>query len=364
MKDIIAREKSRFPFVYELMVWILYAGVYKYSYYLDQLRTIGDRKTNFPHFQILLYAVALTLYILLFYRWLVQNFLISKKYIWFILLTILFLWLAPRISNWLVNSIFLYFNPHSELTDFYTQQGLTYYLQATRLAGWDLRILFTDVVAFGSVAAIRYGFDNEERKRLLERDNLQLQLESLKAQLNPHFLFNTLNSIYGMSIAGSKETPHFILRLSDMMRYILYDCRQNKVPVERDMEFLLNYFEMEKKRYPNASIHLSVEGHSNSSSIAPLLLIPFAENSFKHGAHRLNDKGFVSGQLLVSDKELVFEIENDVFNTLKENEKYGGVGIENVRRRLALYYPDQHELKITNQQDRYKVELRIWLKQN
>jgi LytS/YehU family sensor histidine kinase len=212
------------------------------------------------------------------------------------------------------------------------------------------------------VAAMRYAFENEQRKRLLERDNLLLQLESLKAQLNPHFLFNTLNSIYGMSITGSKETPHFILRLSDMMRYILYDCRQNKVPVEKDMEFLQNYFEMEKKRYPNAGIHLSVKGHGDSSLIAPLLLIPFAENSFKHGAHRLNDKGFVNSELLVSDKKLEFAIENDIFNTVKENEKYGGVGIENVKKRLALYYPDHHELKITNDKDHYKVELKISFK--
>jgi sensor histidine kinase YesM len=351
-----------FPLLYELMVWVFYVGTYKYSYYLDELRGTPPARAMFPHPVILLYACALTLYILPFYRWLVPKCLSSKKYGTLAMLTILFLWIVPKFNNRLIGSIFLYCTHDPTMVNFYKGQLYFFRMQATHVIGWDLKILFTDFVVFSSVAAMRYSFEAEGRKRLLEQDNLQLQLEALKAQLNPHFLFNTLNSIYGMSLVGSTETPSFILRLSHMMRYILYDCRHGKVPVEKDVEFLQDYFEMEKKRYPNAGIRLEIKGHTEASVIAPLLLIPFVENSFKHGAHRLNDKGFVDATILINDESLEFTIENDIFNVVREKERYGGVGIDNVRGRLALYYPHSHELKITHDNNRYNVTLKIILK--
>jgi len=351
-----------FPLLYELMVWVLYVGVYKYSYFLEQSGGSPDSRTTFPHPSVLLYACALTVYIVPFYRWLLPKYLSNRKYGTLAIVSILFFWLVPKISNWFICSVFLYCTHDQSLAAFYDAQLFIYRIQVKHFLGWDLSILFTDFVVFGSVAAVRYSFEIEQRKRLLEQDNLHLQLDALKAQLNPHFLFNTLNSIYGMSITGSTETPSFILRLSHMMRYVLYDCRQEKVPVEKDVAFLEDYFEMEKKRYPSADIRLSIIGHAESSLIAPLLLIPFVENSFKHGAHRLNDKGFVDGILLISDETLEFSIENDIFNAIGQREGYGGVGVENVKKRLALYYPGCHELKITHDNERYKVDLKILLK--
>lgn len=351
--------KNWFPIAYEVFVWVLYTCLYKYAYYVDQVGTPGDPGVSFPHPRVLLYALLLTLYIIPLYRWIIPFFLNTKKYTQLIFITILFLLFIPKISNWLVSSLFMYLNNAGELKNFYLWQATQYKLQVSHIMGWDFRILFTDFTAFCSVAGVRYAFENEQKRRLLERDNLQLQLASLKAQLNPHFLFNTLNSIYGMSITGSKETPQFILRLSDMMRYVLYDCSHNKVPLEKDIEFLENYFEMEKKRYPNADIRLSVKGEMPGKLIAPLLLIPFVENGFKHGAHRLNDTGFVQADLEIKNKELLFEITNDVFTTIKEKERYGGVGIENVKKRLNLYYPRHHGLDIENDSHQYKVTLKI-----
>jgi len=348
--------------VYEIVVWVLYAGLYKYSYYLKSAGLHVERDSYFPYPQVLLYAILLTLYIIPLYRFIMPRLLMAKKYGLLSAIVVAYFWVAPKLYGWLISYIFLLLNGNGPLHAYFAGQYNYNHIIATHVFGWDLDILFTDLIAFCSVAFMRYAFDTEQKKHALERDNLQLQLESLKAQLNPHFLFNTLNSIYGMSLTGNKETPQFILKLSDMMRYILYDCSHSRVTVEKDMEFLENYFEMERKRYPNADISFTVTGDAGAAVIAPLLLIPFAENSFKHGAHRLNDTGFIHAKAQLSEASLLFVIENDIFSATKQAGKYGGVGIANVKKRLELYYPSSHQLDIVQDNERYKVTLTIMLK--
>ncbi len=230
------------------------------------------------------------------------------------------------------------------------------------LRGFDLQILLTDLIAFTSVAITRFAFDNEQKKRLLEKDVFRLQLDALNAQLNPHFLFNTLNSIYGMSLTGSKDAPQYVLRLADMMRYTLYDCREHKVELEKDLAFTDNYIAMEKKRYPLSDIRFTVSNNSGGVLIAPLLLIPFIENSFKHGAHRLNDRGFIHASLLVDAEKLYFMVENDIMIAAGQPAGSGGIGVENVKKRLQMYYPGKHELTIERNDATFKVSLTIFFK--
>lgn len=200
----------------------------------------------------------------------------------------------------------------------------------------------------------------ERSKRLLEKEHFRLQVEALKAQLNPHFLFNMLNSIYGMSLAGSPDTPHFILRMSDMMRFILYDGKETTVPLEKDLAFIEHYLEMEKKRYPEATIQFTIVNHTANKRIVPLLLIPFIENSFKHGAHRVNDTGTVEGNVSISGDELNFTLINDLLPELLKRSD-GGIGIENVRKRLDAYYPARYNLTLTKG-EKFQVNLQLQLK--
>jgi hypothetical protein len=363
MKEtILQKEKSSFPLIYEGMVWILYVSLYKYAYYISVAKIPNKEYDNFPHLQLLLYALAMILYVIPFYRWLVPALLKRKKHGWLILLTIAWFLFVPKISNLCVSYSFMSSNGPGAYKTFYTSQFLIHKKQALHLKGWDLQVLLTDFIAFISVALTKYAFDNERKKRLLEKDIFLLQLDALKAQLNPHFLFNTLNSIYGMSLTGSKETPHYVLKLADMMRYILYDCRENKVDLEKDISFTENYVAMEKKRYPDSDIRFSVSNSNNDTLIAPLLLIPFVENSFKHGAHRLNDRGFIHADLRVENNTLTFVVENDIFVQTTQHKPLGGIGIENVKMRLQMYYPGKHELKIEDTGSTYKVILTILFK--
>ncbi|MET0394753.1 MAG: sensor histidine kinase [Chitinophagaceae bacterium] len=365
MQETSFNRKSRFPLIYEIMVWLVYTAVYKYAYFVGLADLPNPDYDDFPHKQLLLFAVVLTLYVIPYYRWLAPRLLAHRRYGRLALLTLAWFLIIPKFSNLAAGWLFMAANDHGIYQAFFEQRLRIYQVQAVHLRGWNLQLILTDLLAFGSVALTRYAFDNERKKRLLEKDIFHLQLDALKAQLNPHFLFNTLNSIYGMSLTGSADTPRYVLQLADMMRYILYDCRESRVPLEKDIAFTESYVAMEKTRYPGVDIRFSVTNHSKPGTlIAPLLLIPFVENSFKHGAHRVIDGGYIHAELLAADDTLQFTVENDIFATTGLKREAGGIGIENVKKRLQLYYPSRHELKIENTGSVYKVTLTLFLKNN
>lgn len=359
------KNKAKFPYIYEGVIWLMYVVIYKYDYYVDDSRIPDPPRGYFPYPVFILFAIATSLYMVFYYRGLAPALIRRKKYWLFALAVIVYFGYISKVNYMIWYHLFDLLNQDPNLEPYFAWQKMMSIERLKHLlAGWDLRILATDFVAFTSIFFMRYAYEAEEKKHLLETDNLVLQLNSLKAQLHPHFLFNTLNSLYGMSLVQSPETPAFILRLSDMLRFVLYDCQQHKVPLSRDVEFLRNYIEMEKKRYPDAAISFQADVPGDDKKIAPLLLINFIENSFKHGAHRVRDNGFVRGSLHLENNTLVFLLENDTLDSTPAALPYGGIGIENVKKRLALYYPGQHDLQIDNNGLLFRVSLRIQLNNN
>lgn len=354
--------RTGFISIYEVLVWLVYVCLFKYGIYAGS-EDLPRMRMNFPFPQLILFSIAMTLYTIPFYRLIAPWLLKRKSYVLLFFVTLIYFVFVSRWINWGVTFIFNELNTNSAMNVFYQKQ-FSHHNRAFFAPAGNFSVLLTDWLAFFSVMFMRYAFDNERKRHALEKDNLVLQLETLKAQLHPHFLFNMLNNIYGMSITGSKQTPEYILRLSDMMRYVLYDCSQNQVPLKKDIEFLENYLEMEKKRYPHAVIAFSIEGNMENKTIAPLLLIPFVENSFKHGAHRLTDSGKVNGSVKITESTLLFSISNDILIAAKDgpaNKQYGGVGISNVKKRLELFYPERHELDIASNEKVFSVIVKIQL---
>ncbi|MBO9635956.1 MAG: sensor histidine kinase [Chitinophagaceae bacterium] len=367
------QRSSRFPLVFELMVWLIYVCLYKYSVFLDQGHLPNPRYEAFPWPQLIVYAIAMTLYTIPFYRYIAPRLLLAKRYISLMLAIILYFWIVLKLNNWLVTWIFQSLHTTGDLSVYYQGQHEIAAKKLRFLFGWDPNTLLTDLLAFMSVAFMRYAFENEKKKFLLEKDNLVLQLETLKSQLHPHFLFNTLNSIYGMSLIGDKEAPTQILRLSDMMRYVLYDCQHHFVPLEKDLAFIRNYVAMEKTRYPEADIDFNVKGNGNGQQVVPMLFIQFIENSFKHGAHRVTDKGYIHGSLELQEGRLHFHLVNDMLpdnlpyaaasmaDPGPNRASYGGIGIQNVQKRLELFYPNRHKMTIKKEHGIYEVTVDILL---
>jgi LytS/YehU family sensor histidine kinase len=205
-------------------------------------------------------------------------------------------------------------------------------------------------------------YQREKEKSELQRITSETELKFLKSQINPHFLFNSLNSIYSLTLKKSDDAPQTILKLSEMLRYLLYEASEKKVTIDKEIAYLNNYFELERIRLGNrGKIHFETEIDSDEYLIEPMLIMPFVENCFKHGLNKLANDGWVSVILKIEEGLMNIVISNNMGqnNEEAEKKKVGGIGIENVKRRLKLLYPNKHKLLITNTNNIYKVDLEL-----
>ena len=204
-----------------------------------------------------------------------------------------------------------------------------------------------------------------ERARLEAEVKLkEAQLKLLKSQIHPHFLFNTLNNLYGLTLEQSDRAPDVVLRISDMLDYMLYRSDAPRVPLTGEVEHLRNYLALEQLRYADrVQITFETEGTLDAAAIAPLLLIPFVENSFKHGVSQSSGTSWVHLHLTLRDGVLVFIVENSKGREPAADPRSvsEGIGLDNVKQRLNLLYPDRHTLVITEQEHDFKVVLTLHL---
>ena len=204
----------------------------------------------------------------------------------------------------------------------------------------------------------------QREKQELAKETLQSELKFLKSQINPHFLFNRLNSLYALTLKKSDEAPEIVLKLSEMMRYMLYDCNEKQVPLEKEVSYIRNYLGLEKLRHgKKMDINLEVMGEVKDQQIAPLLFIPFIENCFKHGISNRIEDGFVNIVLDIKDHELSIKVENSKCPSMPNitGKRSGGIGLINVKRRLDLLYPNQYKLDVETSPTVYKVNLTLKL---
>lgn len=218
---------------------------------------------------------------------------------------------------------------------------------------------------FSSAVKIIKGWQQQRRRQeTLEKERLQTELKFLRSQINPHFLFNTLNSLYALTLKKSDLAPELVLRLSDMMRYMLYESNERLVPLQKEITYLENYLELERMRQgQRVDISMTISGQEISELhyIAPLFFVNFVENAFKHGLSNQLDEAFVHIRIKILGTSIVFEIDNSKPETYETGHHHGGIGVENSRRRLALLYPGRHELVISDTPRKYSVMLSLEL---
>lgn len=208
-------------------------------------------------------------------------------------------------------------------------------------------------------------YENQLKIRDIENLAVRVELEHLRYRVNPHFLFNTLNSLYALTLDKSDKAPKIVLQLSQLMRYMLQD-ESREVPLKSEIEHLENYLELERIRLDNhVQVTMHVEGEMDNQKIAPMILLPFIENSFKHGVNDSLQEGYVEVEIRISKKELFFYVENSKRTKLLSTsgrKTSPGIGLANVRRRLELLYgPEHYTLEIEDLQDNYCVSLYLKL---
>jgi two-component system, LytTR family, sensor kinase len=201
----------------------------------------------------------------------------------------------------------------------------------------------------------------EKRLSAMQTEKIKAELNFLRSQVNPHFLFNTLNNLYSLALEKSDKTPEYILKLSNIMDYMLYESNEMEVPLEKDLDNLKNYIEIERIRHLDGSkIQFDIEGNTKSQMIAPLILLPLVENAFKHGLNARFEDNFVKALVQVEGQKLSFFIENNK-NTegVAFEEKGHGIGLQNLYKRLELFYPKRHYIEITENAKTYAVLLKL-----
>lgn len=195
----------------------------------------------------------------------------------------------------------------------------------------------------------------------MQSEKLKTEVAYLKAQINPHFLFNTLNSVYALTLEKSDLAPEAILKLSSMMRYVVSESSRETVSLEKEIDYIKNYISLQQLRMDvEAALSFIITGNPRGKSISPLLLIPFIENAFKYGLNPEEDS-FVTINIDITDDELKLNIENSIVNMDFPQEEKTEQGIENTRQRLAYLYPDKHKLHIFDTGHTFTVNLSIIL---
>jgi two-component system LytT family sensor kinase len=203
-------------------------------------------------------------------------------------------------------------------------------------------------------------YEQQRITQTLQKDKVEAQLELLKSQVQPHFIFNTLNNIYSLSTHNSPKTSDLIYRLSSLLSYTLYDSRKPIIPLEQEIEYISNYIELEKIRYgERLDIAVNVLNSTKHIGISPFLLLPLVENCFKHGVSNEIDTCWIRLDILSNDGWLIIKIENSKSFNGKCNGTRNGIGLENVKRRLEILYPDRHEFKCIDEDQTFLAVLKI-----
>ena len=287
-------------------------------------------------------------YFTLYY--LLPNFLLPGKYVSF------FVWLL--VSSFVAGIIQRYVAFNIDYPIYYPEALSDPFFYLPKIIKMFVSIY---PVTFFAVAIklLKYWYANQHAQQVLTQEKLRAELNFLKTQIHPHFLFNTLNNLYALTLKKSDRAPETVLKLSELINYMLYECVSDEVQLSKELKFIRNYIDIEKMRYGDKlDVDLRVSGEVNERKIAPLILLPFVENCFKHGASEELQQSWVKITVDLQPRITIVKVENNKSSENGHSSKEG-IGIQNVKRRLDLLYPAQHELKIISGEETFLVILTI-----
>lgn len=291
-------------------------------------------------------------------------FVVKGKYVETALLVIL-LFLATGVISAVESKYLLHPCRHWILGDLFYRVPPSYYrsasFYASLLAGLRGGITIAGLAA--AIKLMKYYYIKHARNLELQKENIASQLQLLKAQVHPHFLFNTLNNVYAHAQVASSSTPVLIAGLSDLLRYMLYECDIPLVSLEKELKMVQDYVLLERVRYGNKlDVNIQIAGNTTDACIAPLLLLPFIENCFKHGASQILEQPWISLQIVIEGDWIKMKLLNGKAPGVSATT--GGIGIANVVKRLEYMYPGKHQLVINNEEEVFIVNLRLQLERS
>lgn len=287
-------------------------------------------------------------------KWLLPKFYLKNKGVFYILAGITLLIIVAIVFDWLIDPYLKMMRPETQN-------------RPKRTTAWNLikeiNHIMPFILAFVGSALIEISiFANRKMKEAmaLQNEKLETEMKLLKSQINPHFLFNALNNIYSLSYLKPEKTPENLLKLSGMLRYMLYECNDKKVPLSKEIVYLENFVDLKLlKDSRGMKVVIDLQGHDSQLQIAPMLLIPFVENAFKHSHVEDLENGWIKIELTVKGSKINFQVVNSSPPKSYKKDSVGGIGLPNVKRQLSLIYPKKHQLNIQSDEAIYSVNLEI-----
>ena len=360
--DLIFSDKPVYRIQRHLLFWTArFFLIFLFSYGVSFLNFLVSGEGNFLEDIKECYQVGTVRLIIdmaycytIVYR-LLPGFLFQKKYKAFVTLLV-----ALTLLSLVVNSVFLIHfydllnQPREKLFTNIWLQVIHFILGGPPVV----------CVAFLAIRMLKIWYMKEDEKVTITRENANAELQLLKAQIHPHFLFNTLNNIYSFTLAGHPQAAVLADRLSGMMDYMSTEGEKEFVPVEKEIQLIQDYMSLEKVRYDDRlDMQIGIHGEYKNKMIAPLLMIPFAENCFKHGASVMRGKIWVTLNITIQDNWLCLDLSNSKPLSSPAPHTKNGIGLTNVEKRLQLIYPNEHILRIESTDAVYRVYLEVKLRE-
>ena len=331
---------------WHILFWLLVVA-YQIIYFGRLTNEYFDTFLAFiPTFPFDMLATYFSVYFLL------PRFLLRKKYflfaLWLILFSIPIIFIELVIGYYIQGPLLI---PNLELD--------MSFFRLDRFVNVFISIYSITLLAT-AIKLIKLWFNYQQEKTLLKTQSLTSELALLRSQINPHFLFNTLNNIDSLVSINPEKASNSIIKLSEIMRYMLYDANVDFVPLDKEIEYLESFVSLQQLRLKNQKfIDFKVDGDIKNKKIPPMLIIPFVENAFKHGRKNVKAPGVII-DIKISSNTYIFEIVNYVSASgTQEKDAIGGIGLQNNKRRLELLYKDKYELDVSVVDNRYRVLLKI-----
>lgn len=288
----------------------------------------------------------------------------KKKWVWASLSFVIFYVIAVILRTYHINLLINWYNLHSAMVaggqfweQLYQSQFKLFSLSRTLISGFSSLIVIVYVPL--SIKFMRYGYQFNQQRAWMLKQNAKLQLDTLKAQINPHFFFNTLNNLQSFIVQNEKmKSVELLNRLADLMRSSLYDGEKEYISLEKEITMLHNYIHIEKVRFEEeAKINYSLAQNHPDYQLPPFMFLPFIENAFKHGGNLPSDKVEINIELCHDDKKIVLKVSNAFLP--QATPEPSGIGLQNVRKRLDYYFQNRYQLDITTYHHIFTVNLEI-----
>lgn len=343
-KEAIPKKIHR-PLLFNVVVWLFSYVILLFAFSKGNIPI----KIDFVYTIGFLITVAIPVLINLYL--LIPKLLKREKYVYYALGFIVNLILFTKLNQWFLEPILDWLYPNYFFISYTSPIGVN-----------TIFIIFLIATTLLKLSEDWFYFNREENRRLkLDNQHIQMQLTSLRSQINPHFLFNSLNVIYALALEKKEETKDAIVQLSDILRYVIYDSNTQTIPLKDEITLLKNYIDFHKFRSHNfKNIQFNTTVENENYLVYPMLLLPLVENSFKHSTIDDSGNAFITIQILQKEHTFVFSIENNSCKTENPvSEEYSGIGLENIKNNLELVYPNAHTFHVVETKDTFAVTITL-----